>query len=321
MGTVKAYALRAGKLSKVSLQKAVKLRGLPGTALWVDIEDPSKSELHLLEKGFKFHHLAVEDAGNERQRSKVEEYDSFMFIVLRVFQKGECEATQLNLFVDGNLLVTTHFKCIEGIEEVARELERNPAMLSRGPDFLAYQIIDLAVDSIFPHLEEIEDTLEDFETVMLKATSPDEIAGTLGRFFEIKKKNLAIRKIAWPMRDVLTVLARRDYKYVRPENTVYFRDVYDHMLRITDMTEMNREVLSASMEAYLAVISNNLNVVMKKLAAIGGIFAAPLLVAGIYGMNTKMPIFDMDYGYLIALGEMLLIATLMFLYFRMCKWL
>lgn len=321
MGKTRAYAVEGGKLSKVSLEEAAKLRSRPGIILWADLEDPSKKELQSLEKLFGFHHLAVEDAGNTRQRCKVEEYEGFIFLVLRVFPKGECEATQLNFFLDGNLLVTAHFKCVEAVDEIAGTLEKNPSILERGPDFVTHQIIDLAVDELFPYLDEIEDRIDEFEDKMLKATSPEEIASMLGKLFEMKRRNLAIRKIVWPMRDVLTVLARRDYRYIRPENAVYFRDIYDHMLRITDITETNRELLAASMEAYLAVISNNLNMVMKKLAAIAGIFAVPVLIGSIYGMNFQnMPELTFEWGYYIALGEMLFASALMFIYFRLNKW-
>jgi len=322
MAKTRAYAFLGGKISKVSLEKAAQLRGKPGVVIWADIEEPSKKDFQFLEKRLGFHHLAVEDASNTRQRCKVEEYKDFVFIVLRVFPKGSCEATQLNVFLDGNIIVTVHFQCIESVIEVAKDLEKNPLLLGKGPDFLAYTLIDQCVDDLFPHLDEIEDGVDQFEDTMLKATSPEETQATLKTLFEMKKRNLAVRKIAWPMRDVLTVLARRDYKYVKEENVPYFRDVYDHMLRITDMTEMNREVLSASMEAYLAVISNNLNVVMKKLAAIAGIFAVPMVIGSIYGMNfVNMPELQYDWGYYIALGEMLFASCLMFMYFRMNKWL
>jgi magnesium transporter len=320
MAKVRAYAFRGGKISKVSLENSAKLRA-KGATVWVDIEDPSKKELQFLEKGFGFHHLAVEDASNTKQRCKVEEYKGFVFIVLRVFPKGSCDATQLNFFLDGNILVTAHFKCVEAVDGVAAELLQNPALLGRGPDFLAYKIMDLCVDSLFPHLDEIEDHVDSFEDRLVKASAPEQVEGMLSKLFEMKRRNLAVRKVGWPMRDVLTVLARRDYKYVKEENAVYFRDVYDHMLRITDMTETNRELLSASMEAYLAVISNNLNMVMKKLAALACIFAIPMLVASIYGMNfANMPELKFELGYYIALAEMIVASFLMFLYFRMNKW-
>jgi magnesium transporter len=131
MTTVKAYLVENGKFSKISFSEAARARRRKGANLWVDIEDPTKKELQALVKRFGFHHLAVEDAGNVRQRCKVEEYKDFIFIVLRLFPKGEYEATQLNFFLNGNLLVTTHFKCVEAVESVARELEQNHALLER----------------------------------------------------------------------------------------------------------------------------------------------------------------------------------------------
>jgi len=321
MVTTKAFLVENGKLTKIPFADAPKARARKGAMLWVDIEDPTKKELQALVKQFGFHHLAVEDSGNMRQRCKVEDYDNFIFIVLRLFPKGEYEATQLNFFLDDNIVITTHFKCVEAVENVACELEKNPALLQRGPDYITYKIIDYAVDGLFPHLEEVESGLDHFEEEMLTATASQEVVGMLSRLFELKRRNLAIRKICWPMRDVLTTLSHMQYRYIRPENAVYFRDVYDHMLRITDITETNRELLSAMMEAYLATISNNLNVIMKKLTAIAGIFAAPVLIAGIYGMNFRnMPELEFEYGYYIALGEMFVASILMFLYFRINKW-
>ena len=304
----------------VLLKTAQKLVGKPGVVIWVDVEEQDNETMKKLEKAFKLHHLALEDALNERQRSKIEEYSNFAFIVAKVFQCEDSQQTQLNLFLGSNFIISVHGKEIPGIESTHKEVHANPIAMARGADYVAYMILDSVVDDIFPHLDELEDKTEEVEDAML-SSQPEEINKMLIRLSELKRKNLCIRKIAWPMRDVLTVLARRDYKFVKPEQAPYFRDVYDHMLRIVDITEMNRELLAATMEAYLAVVSNNLNLVMKKMTALAAMFAIPMLIASIYGMNFhNMPELDFPYGYYIALGEMLVCSLLIFVYFRLNKW-
>ncbi len=322
MANVKVLLLEGGtkKPRSVVLKTAQKLAKKPGSVVWVDVQGQDREAMRKVAHAFGLHHLAVEDSLNERQRSKVEEYDNFVFIVSKAFQADCSETTQLCLFLGEKFIVSAHSKEIAGVDRTMEEIEGNPALMSRGADYIAYMLIDGIVDDIFPHLDELEDQTEEVEDAML-ASQQDEVTKMLGRLSELKKKNLCIRKLAWPMRDVLTVLARRDYEYVKPEHAPYFRDVYDHMLRIVDITEMNRELLAATMEAYLALISNNLNLAMKKLTALAAIFAVPVLIAGIYGMNFKvMPELDFPYGYYIALGEMLLTSGLMVVYFKMKKW-
>jgi len=295
--------------------------------VWLDILNPTKEDVKFLEHELKFHHLAIEDVLNERQLAKVDHYDDYHFLVIHALgiadegkHKHGVEVTQLNIFLSKNLIVTVHLKPMTAIEETKKRLKEAPELLQRGADYVAYMVLDQVVDDIFPVLGELEKQIETLEdNIFIKQTASGK--RLLNQLFVVKKKLLHIRKVVWPQRETLSILASRNMKYIRPENLVYFRDVYDHVIRINSMLENYRELITGTMEGYLSVISNNLGTVMKKLTAISAIIMVPTLIASIYGTNfINVPEYQIEYGYYAALLAMLSSTVLLALYFKQKEW-
>ncbi|MFH0922743.1 MAG: magnesium transporter CorA family protein, partial [Candidatus Micrarchaeota archaeon] len=194
----------------------------------------------------------------------------------------------------------------------------NPNILARGADFAVYSILDAIVDAFFPILREMDDEIDDIEEQIFK--NPD--AKLLSRLFQLKRRIMLLRRIVWPLRDILNVLARRDFEFVSEKNASYFRDVYDHLIRLTETTDSARDMITSSMEGYLSMVSNNLNVIMKKLAAFAAILLAPSLIAGVYGMNFEhIPNSQAQHGFYEVIAIMAATVMLLYWYFKRKEWL
>ncbi len=300
------------------MEKILKHYKNPRLNIWVDFENPSDAEIKLLETRFGFHHLAVEDVRHGQQRPKMEDYGNYSFITLRVpSEKAREGATQFNIFLGHNFLVTVNRETIPSEQNVIERCNKNPQLLLKGADFVLYTILDTFVDNMFPKIAELDDRVDDLEDRIFEEQSTE----LLEELFKLKRDVVQYRRVIWPLRDVLNVLARRDSSFVHEKNTVYFRDVYDHLVRLSESIDSIRDVITSAMEAYLSVVSNNLNAVMKKLAVITAMVMVPALIAGIYGMNFKyMPELELREGYFFALGAMLASVGTLFFYFKKRQW-
>ncbi|MBI5226482.1 magnesium/cobalt transporter CorA [Candidatus Micrarchaeota archaeon] len=250
--------------------------------IWMDIDKPTPDEFEFLEKKLGLHSLVLEDMAHERQRPKVEPYDDHLYVVVKVFQNGNTGQTaQLNMVLGANYFLTSRYKPMPFLEEVWERAGKNNGLLSRGADFALYSLLDAFVDNLFPLINQIDLELDDVSEKVFKDSSPD----VMSRLFSLKRRLFNTRKAIVPLRDVLTTLSRHDSTLISKKNAVYFRDVYDHMIRIIESLDNDREATSSAMEGYLTGVSNNLNIIMKKLTAITAIIMVPSLIAGIYGMN------------------------------------
>ncbi len=254
----------------------------PHKRIWIDIEAPKKDELEFLEKTLGLHPLMIEDIANERQRPKVEPYENCLYVVLKIPQFDQSNRMmQLNAVLGPNYLVTVRSKPLNFLEDTWQRAEKNPALLGKGPDFILYSILDLFVDALFPKISELDAQLDSASEKVFTDPSP----AVLAKLFTLKKGLFSTRRAITPMRDVLTILARHDTTLINRKNSLYFRDVYDHMTRIVESLDNAREMVTSAMEGYMSSVSNNLNVIMKKLTAITAIIMVPSMIAGIYGMN------------------------------------
>ena len=292
--------------------------------VWVDCENPSRREVEEIGKAFGIHPLSIEDSLNEHQRAKLEEFPGYSYIVIHALGLTEkLVATQLNFFLGENFVVTIHKKPLEAIAEVSALVKSKPLVLGRGADFLAHALLDSLVDDLFPILDSWEDQISRTEDEIFKGGGLTVTQSTrvLKEVFRLKKDLLHVRKAVWPQRETIHSLLMRRFPYIHDEAIPYYRDVYDHLIRITDMIETYRELVTSSMEAYLSVISNNLNVVVKRLTAITVILMVPTLIAGIYGMNFEhIPELRATFGFYEALGLMIAAAAGLFAYLHWKKW-
>ncbi len=261
----------------------------PGDAtLWVDIDTASRHQVALLEKVFDMHPLAVEDCLNPQSRVKIDEYRTGLFTIVRGLRFCETtddpydvETFNLAFWLSTNLLVTTHAGPSNAVDEIAERVRANPELLERGPTRLMHELMDHAIDAYFPVLERLDDFLDGFEERIYQRFDQDSLAD----IFAVKRLVLSIRRHLAPQREVFNVLASRPTPWIAPEVQVYFRDVYDHVLRINDTIDLYRELLGNIMDSYLSQVSNQLGQVSKGLGVIGAISIPFVVVSGMWGMN------------------------------------
>src|SRR5215216_4020328 len=289
--------------------------------VWVDVADPTSEDFERLAEEFGFHPLSIEDCRNEHQRPKVEEYQGYYFIVLyeaELVLGKHLELRELNIFLGKNYLVTVHSQPIRAIEAAERLWREWTDLAERGTGLLAYLIIDAIVDNYMSLLDTMSDRMDDLEDSIFVEFQP----AALEEIFRIKKDLLFMRRSVTPLRDVFNTLLRREQPIFSRETLVYFQDVFDHLIRVADTIDTLRDMLGATMDAFLSVSGNRMNVVMKRLTSISTILMSVTLVSSIYGMNFKyMPELEARFGYVGALCSMVAGGVAIYWYFRRIKWL
>ena len=291
---------------------------------WVNVEGVHDVEIirHLGER-FALHPLVLEDIVNTVQRPKIEDYDSYLFIVLRMLKPtggGEFTSEQLSMILGPSYLFTFQEGIQGDVFDTVRERLRNGKGKSRGmgEDYLAYALIDAIVDNYFNVLEDMGERIVNLEENL--TLSPDK--ATLIEINTIKQEIIFLRKAVWPLREAVSFLERGDSRLLSPSTRLYFRDVYDHTVQVIDTVETYRDLLSGMLDLYLSSISNRINEVMKFLTVIGTIFMPLTFLVGVYGMNFKhMPELEWHNGYFMLWGLMIVLTIVMSIYFKRKRWL
>lgn len=293
--------------------------------LWVDVDTTSRQHVALLEKVFNFHPLAIEDVLNPSSRPKVEPYDEYMFITLRVVRfcddtsdPYDLETANLSFFLGPNFLVTAHSGASPTIDAVADLALRNPDVVGRGAARLAHHIMDSAIDAFFPVMDRIDEFIDSIEERVF-ATFDEE---ALRDIFAVKRMVLSLRRYLSPQREIFNVLTNRPSPLLTPDIQLYYRDIYDHMLRINDSLDTYRDLLSSTMESYLSQVSNRLNLVSKGLALVATLSVPFVVVSGMWGMNfARVPLADHAYGFEIMLFAQLALGAGLVALLKWRKWL
>ncbi len=293
--------------------------------LWVHVDSTSRQQLAILEKLFGFHPLAIEDVLNPASRPKVDQYDNYLFVTIRAVRfvsetddPYDLETGNLYFFLGSNFLVTVHAGPSQSVDHVAEICLRTPDLLSRGSARLMHQIMDVAIDAYFPILEQVDDFLDSLEERVF--ASFDESA--LRDIFAVKRMILSLRRYLAPQREIFNVLSNRPSALLTSDVQLYFRDVYDHMLRINDSLDTYRDLLSTTMESYLSQVSNRLNQVTKGLSVVATLSVPFVVVSGMWGMNfSSVPLADHAYGFVIMLVLQLALGFGLIGLLRWRKWL
>jgi magnesium transporter len=294
-----------------------------GDCLWVDIEDPTQEAIEpLLETRFGFHELAAEDSLSPNTLPKYDafpDYDFFVFRNADIDLRAHGSRThKLASFLGAHFLFTIHRERIDAIEYVWSRLPADKRLMSNGPDFMLYSIVDDMVDANFPLLEQIEECVDDLQESIFENARP----GHLDELLHLKRDINVMRRISLPQRELMNQISRGDAKFVKRDHLIYFRDVYDHMFRISETIDLERDMMSGTMEAYLSVVANRTNEIMKVLTVFSAIMLPLTLIAGIYGMNFEyLPELHWHHGYFYALGLMAVTASLMLVWFGRKGWL
>ncbi|MBL4888746.1 MAG: magnesium/cobalt transporter CorA [Candidatus Lindowbacteria bacterium] len=291
--------------------------------LWVDLDNPSGDELDLLSDIFKFHPLAIEDCVLPHQRPKIDDYDSYLFVIFHALSfhspqstEKDLDVLELNLFVGPNYVVSMHEDSITQVGRVRSKCIVQPAMMTKGSGFLLHAILDQIVDDMMQFLVILEDKLDEIENMIMLADED-----SINELYTFKELISKFRKVAGPQRDVVRLLTSEKFAFIDAHQTIYFKDVFDHILNVTETVNHIREVVSKANEQYLSMVSRKMNDVMKVLTVVLTIFLPLQLIAAIYGMNFKnMPELDWQYGYFGILFVMSLVAIGMAALFRRLKW-
>ncbi|USZ69633.1 magnesium/cobalt transporter CorA [Halorussus salilacus] len=299
-------------------------RDAPGTT-WVRASGASPRELDRVAETFGIHSLSVEDVRNT-VRPKTEEFDDHAFVLLKTatLRRGETTFREeigtesLGLFVGEDWLVTLSTEEVDAVERVwGMVAAEEGRILRQGPDFAAYRIADAIVDEYFEVLDAIEDQIEAVEENVTTATDTE----TLETINNVRRELLSFRKLLWPSREAVGYLARGDPEQVREQTEKYYRDVYDHLVQLVDLTETYRDLASGARDIYLNTLSLSTNEVMKRLTVVATIVLPLTFVAGVYGMNFEgsaynMPELGWAFGYPAVMLGMLGMTVILVLYFR-----
>jgi magnesium transporter len=291
--------------------------------LWVDMRVTSRLCIAMLDNVFAFHPLAVEDALNPSSRVKLDEYPGFLFAIVRGvrFQTDtddpyDLETFNINYFLGPNYLVTVHGGQSPAFADVSERVLRGPELLGRGGERVMHALMDGAIDNYFPLLDEIDDYIDALEQRVF--TKFDEKA--LYDIFSLKRVVLSLRRHLSPMREVFNILSNRPTPLVAQDVQVYFRDIYDHMLRINDTIETYRDLLSSTLESYLTQVSNRLGAITKGLSVVATVSIPFVVVSGMWGMNfTHIPWSDRPAAFWDMLALQLGLAAMLLIFLRWKK--
>lgn len=294
-----------------------------GGLLWVDMAGEANEVCEpILHETFGFHPLAVDDALSEAHVPKVDDWGSFLYVVLHaiLFEKEDDESVrtlELDSFLGKSLLVMHHDQPIAAVDKVWGLCQRDDRHLQRGAGHLLYRVADEMVAGYMPEVEEMDLTIDEIEDQVFGPPSPR----TVERLFSLKRALLQQRRILLPLREVLNKLARDEYAVIEAGERVFFRDIYDHLVRLHDVNESMRDLVGGALDTYLSVVNNRLNEVMKTLTLITTLFMPISFVAGFFGMNFFGPVAGLrpwtdSPAFLAMLGVMILTPVAMYFWIR-----
>ena len=294
------------------------------TVTWVNIEGLGNIELvGAIGEAFNIHPLVLEDILNTHQRPKLEEYDDYLYCVLKGISLAEngfsVEYEQISMLILNDFVFTFKEKRDELFEPVRRRLRSSKSHFrSQGTDYLAYVILDTIVDSYFTLQDSLDDIVDSVEEELLTEPTPK----TLGTIQSVKRELIIIRRTISPLREMLNAILRSESPLIEEKSLIYFRDISDHVLRISESIESSRDMIAGLLDIYITTISNKMNEIMKVLTVFASIFIPLTFIAGIYGMNFEyMPELKWKWAYPALWVAFIAIPVILLVYFKKKKWL
>ena len=294
------------------------------TITWINID--GLHEVHVIDKigkHFDLHPLALEDILHTEERPKMEDFEDYLFITLKMIsydnQMNQVNAEQFSLVLGTNYLISFQEKEGEVFNQIRERIRKKTGRIRKmGADYLAYAIIDAIVDNYFVVLEKLGEKIESIEESLISDPDPD----TLNEIHHLKRELIFLRKSVWPLREMINGMERLESDLILDRTTVFLRDVYDHTIQVIDIIETFRDMASGMLDVYLSSVSNRMNEVMKVLTIIATIFIPLTFISGVYGMNFKyMPELEWHWGYPLIMFIMAILAIFMLFYFRKKRWL
>ena len=294
-----------------------------GSMLWLDLADPGPDELQMLRDRMNLHPLALEDVEKRRQRPKIDTYsDQYLVVAYETLPASDSASYglgEIHLVAARGVLVTAHWGPSASIEQVRGRFERGVPGLRDSVASLLHALLDEIADGYFPVIDRLSDIIDDLES---RIVAGERERDALRDVLRVKRELLELRRVTAPFRDVANSLLRRELEILDPASLPYFQDLYDHLVRVLDSVDLYRDILASALDANLAIASNNLNLVVKRLTALTVIIMLPTLIAGMYGMNFRgMPELDWQLGYPYALVLMAVTAVGAIWFFHWRDWL
>ncbi len=311
---------RGEKLADIPVSEIRAHLGRADCFVWVALKDPDAAELAVLQDEFSLHELAVEDAQKGHQRPKIEEYGSSLFVVQHMLEwlGDELVTGEVAVFVGPQYIISVRRGAEHGFADVRRRCEQEPDLLQHGPAYVLYALMDTIVDRYFPVLDRLTEEIESIEE---RIFSGETSRAQIEALYLLKRKLMALDHATLPLLEVTGKLHGGRVPPICSGLDNYFRDVYDHLLRLKQSVDNLRDMVATAISVNLSLITLQENEVTKRLAAYAALVAVPTLVAGVYGMNfTHMPELSWQYGYPVSLGSMVLIDFYLVYRFRKAKW-
>ncbi|HLM02489.1 MAG TPA: magnesium/cobalt transporter CorA [Pyrinomonadaceae bacterium] len=308
----------------LSPQQLPELLSNPKNVVWVDVEEPTAADEKILESIFRFHHLTLEDARETRNHPKVEVFPEYLFFIVHGV-KNETNSynfvtKELDGYLGRNYVVTYHHEKFRAIDAVKRQIRSTTYICSRGADYLLHQILDQIVDLYIPIVDDFDNSINDIEDRIFRMKKADN--SILEEIMDLKRSVNRLIRISSKQLNVIYRLAHGEFPLINREILPFYRDVYDHLARVSDLAENYRDLVGGLLDIHFSIIANRTNDVMKVMTIFSAIMLPLSLIAGIYGMNFEnMPELKTKYGYFIALGSMALVAGGLLIYFWRKGWL
>lgn len=322
--TIKVFAYTKGSTT-VDERAPSEVRTLvddPNVIFWVDLCGHDPEHDALLADVFKIHPLVLEDMFLDAPQPKIEDFDDYLYLVVHGLdrnaeQPDNIETIELDLLIGPRFIITHHPTTLRSTDTVESEIKRSAKLFAKGPSFVAHAILDHLSDHYKPLMERFDDEIEALEARVLK----DATAEVVGEIFEVKRSLAKIRRVASHQREVVQRLARGEFELIDEAALPFYRDVAEHFVRVTDLTDSYRDLLASILDMYMSVQGQKLNEIMKVLTLMSTIMLPMTFVAGVYGMNFEfMPETHLKYGYAYALIAMAVIAGSLVIWFKTRKW-
>ncbi len=291
--------------------------------VWVDMEAPTETEDKILADVFHFHPLTIEDARMTRNAPKVEAFPNYLFFIVHGVKietnSNNFVTKELDGYLGKNFVVTFHHENFRSIDEVKRQVRSSSFVCGRGADYLLHQILDELVDLYIPVIDDFDNAINDIEERIFHSRKSNNVI--LEEILSVKRNVARLRRITSKQLNVLYRLSHGEFQQIEEAHLPFYRDVYDHLQRVADLSENYREMISGLIDIQFNVVSNRTNEIVKFLTIFSGIILPLSLIAGIYGMNFEnMPELKSRHGYFITLGVMGLITFLLLLFFWRKGW-
>lgn len=290
--------------------------------VWIDLTSPTNEEQRWLVDVFGLHPLVIEDMLADAPTPKIERFDDYIYMVFHGLadgaeKRGECATSDVDFFLGSNWVISNHPPGYSAVTFASEQIARRPERMKHGAAYIAYLMIEHLTERFLPLMEKLDHEIDTIETSVLRSAGPE----VLEKVFDVKHRLQRIRRVGLHQKEILNRLGRGDFDVVPEDMRPFFRDAYDHFVRVVDLNDSFRELVSSAMEAYISMQGYRMNEIMKVLTLISTLMLPLTFIAGVYGMNFDvMPELHWRYGYMAALFAMGSTAAIFFWYFRRKRW-